>query len=247
MPLACLKNDGMGLVLLFILFMQSLCFYLRYRFLFALRLGTVLYHHFHIVKRNVLNFVGPFRYNLRVLFINAGNPFSENIPFAVGDQVVRYDVFNTSKPEPECPRRVKHFHNVMRIRIRDSNVNALVIVVLNYAQMNRTCVRPYYFQHVIVHDFFIHIEFIVHDVRDSIVRDVSIVRDSIIRDSIVRDSIVRDSIVRHIKRGSAQRTRGIGGCFVPFQQARHAKQVPAHGVRVSVISKPGSTNPALSG
>jgi hypothetical protein len=217
--------------------MQSLCFYLRYSFLVALHLGTVLYEHYHIVKRNVLDFVGPFRDNLRVLFINPGNPFSENIPFAVGDQVVRYDVFNSSKPEPECARRVKHFHNVMRIRIRDSNVNALVIVIalffLNYAQMNRTCVRPYYFQHVIVHDFFIHIEFIVH-------------RDSIVRDSIVRDSIVRDSIVRHIKWGSAQRTRGIGVCFVPFQQARHAKQVPAHGVRVSVISNRRSANSALS-
>jgi hypothetical protein len=54
-PLARLKNDGIGLVLLFILFMQPLCFYLRYSFLFALRLGFG--HALHVAWHYIWHYI----------------------------------------------------------------------------------------------------------------------------------------------------------------------------------------------
>jgi hypothetical protein len=206
----------------------------------------ILSKHFHVVNRNVLNFVRPFCDNLCLLLVNAVNPFSESVPFDVMIQMMRYDFFNSSKPVPERARRVGQLHNVMRIRMRGSDVNSLVPVVAavfvwNEVQIDAAHVRAprigptmihramfYDFQHVVVHDFFIQIEihffyyaagfFILFGKVREIRRVVFI--------------IILVILVILVKRCATHRTRGIWVRFVPFQQARNAKQVPARGVRV---------------
>jgi hypothetical protein len=137
--------------------------------------------HSHVVNENVLNLDGPFRHNLRSLFVNVVNPFSEGIPFDVAIQVMRYDPFNSSKPVPKRPRRVNQLQNVMRARVCDSNLNSLVVALFlwNDAQMNvsgeplRRFASAMVYRidvndshHVVVHDFFIHVE--IHFFNDCV-------------------------------------------------------------------------------
>jgi hypothetical protein len=207
-----------------------------------------------MVQRNVLNFIGPFCDNLCSLFVNVVNPFSESVPFDVVIQMMRYDFFNSSKMVTKRTRRVKHLHNVVRIRIRDSNVNPLIpviaaVFVWNDVQIDaaRVCVTRIgltvihcatvnYVHHVIVHDFFIQIEiqFFQYPVGFIILR--------------VGVGLVRIVIVGVlIKRGSAQWTRGHWIRFMPFQQARNAKQVSAHGVSVvGAALQPSSAHAAIA-
>jgi hypothetical protein len=206
--------------------------------------------HFHVVQQNVLNFIGPFCDNLCSLFVNAVNPFTESVPFDVVIQMMRYDLFNSSKSVTKCTRRVKHLHNVIRVRIRASDVNPFIHVVAavfvwNDAQIDvaRVCVTRigptmihrtnfHNVHHVIMYDFFIQIEikFFQYLVGFIILRvgvDIGI------------------GIL--VKRGSAHWTRGHWIRFVPFQQARNAKQVPAHGVSViGADMQPGSAYAAIA-
>jgi hypothetical protein len=208
-----------------------------------------------MVQRNVLNFIGPFCDNLCSLFVNVVNPFSESVPFDVVIQMMRYDFFNSSKSVTKRTRRVKHLHNVIRIRIRDSNVNPLIPVVAavfvwNDAQIDPAhvcmtrigpamihCTTVYDVDHVIVHDFFIQIEiqFFQYPVGFIILRVV-----------VVR-ILVGVLVGVLVKRGSAQWTRGPWIRFMPFQQARNAKQVSAHGVSVvGADFQPGSAHAAIA-
>jgi hypothetical protein len=208
-----------------------------------------------MVQRNVLNFIGPFCDNLCSLFVNVVNPFSESVPFDVVIQMMRYDFFNSSKAVTKRTRRVKHLHNVIRIRIRDSNVNPLIPVVAavfvwNDAQIDPAhvcmtrigpamihCTTVYDVDHVIVHDFFIQIEiqFFQYPVGFIILR-VGVV--------VVLVGVLVGVLV---KRGSAQWTRGPWIRFMPFQQAPNAKQVSAHGVSVvGADFQPGSAHAAIA-
>jgi len=210
-----------------------------------------------MVQRNVLNFIGPFCDNLCSLFVNVVNPFSESVPFHVVIQIMRYDFFNSSKTVTKRTRRVKHLHNVMRIRIRGSNVNPLIHVVVavfvwNDAQIDAArvcvtrigltvihCATVYYVHHVIVHDFFVQIEIQFFQYLVGFI----ILRVGVIR-IVIRIVIIVGVLV---KRGSAQWTRSHWICFVPFQQARNAKQVSAHGVSVvGADLQPGSAHAAIA-
>jgi len=209
-----------------------------------------------MVQRNVLNFIGPFCDNLCSLFVNVVNPFSESVPFDVVIQMMRYDFFNSSKAVTKRTRRVKHLHNVIRIRIRDSNVNPLIPVVAavfvwNDAQIDpaHVCVTRigltmihratvYDVHHVIVHDFFIQIEiqFFQYPVGFGILFVLLCI--------VILIGVLIGIL---IKRGSAHWTRGPWIRFVPFQQARNAKQVPAHGVSVvGADLQPGSAHAAIA-
>ena len=231
-------------------FVNFLCLHPKFR--------QILSKHFHLVNRNVLNFVGPFCDNLCLLLVHVVNPFSESVQFDAMIQMMGYDLFNSSKPVPERTRRVKQLHNVIRIRIRGSDVNYLVPVVaavfvwndvqidvarvrerrIGLTMIHRTMFND--FQHVIVHDFFIHIEihFFYYNAGFNLVLVLVLVLHVVL-------VLVLVLVLILVKRCPTQWTRGIWVRFVPFQQARNAKRVPAHGVSVIGV-QPDSAHAAIA-
>jgi hypothetical protein len=93
----------------------------------------------------------------------------------------------------------------------------------------------YDFHHVVVHDFFIHIEVHFFQYPDGFI---------LLLIPIFLPILL---ILLLVKRRSAHWTRGPWIRFVPFQQARNAKQVPTHGVRViGADLQPGSAYAAIA-
>jgi hypothetical protein len=100
------------------------------------------------------------------------------------------------------------------------------------------CAKFYDFHQVIVHDFFIQIE--IHFFQ----YPVGFRRCGVMATGLHRALSLGLALVQ---RRSAHWARGPWSRIVPFQQARNAKQVPAHGVSVIGADwQPGSAHAALA-
>jgi hypothetical protein len=106
------------------------------------------------------------------------------------------------------------------------------------------CAKFYDFHQVIVHDFFIQIE--IHFFQ----YPVGFRRCGVMCMAMVMATGLHRALslgLALVQRRSAHWARGPWSRIVPFQQARNAKQVPAHGVSVIGADwQPGSAHAALA-